>query len=211
MALEDKWVNKVDGVDDVLADDINSIADEVIQTQRNMPTKVSYLENDSDYVPKTDMDAALAKKQDKELEWQIITDITLTEDAKFTLTLPDNCIGLRVRIVAPSEIALPPGQLYPRAKNSKWIYPLGFLEYGANTAKPKIIAAEWVQKNGIWVYDCKVGTGASARAGSVIYSFAEQDGIYLYKTSDYPALLDLNYNGTLIAGTIIKVWGLIKE
>ena len=39
MALKDTWVDKVDKVDDVLASDINSIANELIHTQENTYTK----------------------------------------------------------------------------------------------------------------------------------------------------------------------------
>lgn len=36
MALKDKWVNKVDGVDDVLAKDINDIAQSVISLEGDL-------------------------------------------------------------------------------------------------------------------------------------------------------------------------------
>ena len=38
MALKDTWINKVDGVDDVLADDINSIAQAVIENEEDIET-----------------------------------------------------------------------------------------------------------------------------------------------------------------------------
>ena len=222
MALKDKWVNKVDGVDDVLADDINAIAGEVIQTQQNIPTKVSALINDAGYLTKhqdisgkadiTYVDEELAKKQDKELEWQILTDTTLTEDARIKLTLPENCVGLRVRIRVPKEIELPSGQMFPRS-NATWIYGLYFSTFNANTAQDKLIAAEWTQEHGTWVYDCKVRTGTGSFNGGIIYSFPETDGngTYKYSLSTFPALDELEYNQPLKAGTIIKVWGLIKE
>lgn len=60
MALKDIWTNKTDDVDDILADDINAIANEVISNAENkadksdIPTKVSQLENDTNYVSNTD-------------------------------------------------------------------------------------------------------------------------------------------------------------
>jgi hypothetical protein len=60
MALKDIWTNKTDGVDDILADDINAIANEVISNtekkadRSELPTKVSQLENDTNYVTNTD-------------------------------------------------------------------------------------------------------------------------------------------------------------
>lgn len=153
----------------------------------------------------------LSQKQDKEPEWQVITDTTLTEDAKFIQTLPGNCVGLRVRIIVPKNIALPSGQLYPRSGNT-YIYDLYFSGYNENTAQDKMIAAEWTQKHGMWVYDCKVRTGAGTYVGTEVYSFPEATRqVYKYSSSTFPTLRDLNYNTALKAGTIIKVWGLIKE
>ena len=154
----------------------------------------------------------LPQKQDKEPEWQKITDTTLTEDAAFKQTLPDNCVGVRVRIRAPKEIALPAGQLYPRS-GATWIYTLYIPGYNANTAQDKLITAEWTQKHGTWVYDCKVRTGAGNFNGSIIYSFPEikLDSAYKYSLSSLPTLDELNYDAEFKAGTIIKVWGLIKE
>lgn len=56
MALKDIWTNKTDDVDVILADNINAIANEVISNTENkadrseLPTKVSQLENDKNYV-----------------------------------------------------------------------------------------------------------------------------------------------------------------
>jgi hypothetical protein len=36
MALKEKWTDKIDGVDDVLAEDINDIAHGVIEIEENM-------------------------------------------------------------------------------------------------------------------------------------------------------------------------------
>lgn len=36
MALKEIWVNKVDGVDDVIAEDINNIAQSVIDLEENV-------------------------------------------------------------------------------------------------------------------------------------------------------------------------------
>lgn len=36
MSFKDKWTDKIDGVDDVLAEDINSIAREVIQVEEQL-------------------------------------------------------------------------------------------------------------------------------------------------------------------------------
>ena len=152
----------------------------------------------------------MAQKQDKELEWQLITDTTLTEDAAFKQTLPDNCVGLRVRILVPANTALPTGQMFPRSA-STWIHGLYFTGYNANTAQDKIIMAEWTQEHGTWVYDCKVRTGAGNFNGSIIYSFMETTNkVYKYSLTAYPNLNELEYTGVFKAGTIIKVWGLIK-
>ncbi len=159
----------------------------------------------------TYVDSELLKKQDKELEWQLITDTTLTEDASFKQTLPDNCVGLRVKIRVPKETALSAGQLYPKS-GATWIYTLYIPGYNANTAQDKLITAEWTQKHGTWVYDCKVRTGAGNFNGSIIYSYPEikLDSAYKYSLSSFPTLDELNYDSELKAGTIIKVWGLIK-
>ena len=158
----------------------------------------------------TYVDSELLKKQDKELEWQLITDTTLTEDAAFKQTLPKNCVGLRVRILVPANTALPTGQMFPRSKGV-WIYGLYFPGYNANTAHGKLIAAEWIQKHGIWVYDCKTRTGAGAYSGSIHYSFPEfENKAYKYSLTTYPYLEEFEYNTALKTGTKIMVWGLIK-
>lgn len=36
MALKNKWIDKIDGVDDVVAEDINSIAQAVIDLEENI-------------------------------------------------------------------------------------------------------------------------------------------------------------------------------
>ena len=71
--------------------------------------------------------------------------------------------------------------------------------------------AEWTQEHGTWVYDCKVRTGAGNFNGSIIYSFMETTNkVYKYSLTAYPNLNELEYTGVFKAGTIIKVWGLIK-
>ena len=50
MALKNKWTNKIDGVDDVLAEDINSIAESVIELERKAEEKPK-IEVDQDYNP----------------------------------------------------------------------------------------------------------------------------------------------------------------
>ena len=59
MAFKDIWKDKVDGVDDVVAKDINDIANQVIKNEEDIqkkadkteiPLKVSQLENDAGYL-----------------------------------------------------------------------------------------------------------------------------------------------------------------
>lgn len=45
MALKDKWTDKVDGVDDILAEDINAIAREVIDIEKQI-TNINFTETD---------------------------------------------------------------------------------------------------------------------------------------------------------------------
>ena len=52
MALKDIWTNKTDGVDDILADDINAIANEVINNSENKADK-------SDTYTKTEVEMAI--------------------------------------------------------------------------------------------------------------------------------------------------------
>ena len=46
MALKDKWVDKQDGIDDVLAEDINSIANAVIELEeKGIRVEINPIEN----------------------------------------------------------------------------------------------------------------------------------------------------------------------
>ena len=90
MALKDIWTNKTDDVDYILADDINAIANEVISNTENkadkaeIPTKVSELENDTNYVTNTDYATALETKVDKtDLDWKLIGETEITEEGDF--------------------------------------------------------------------------------------------------------------------------------
>ena len=82
-----KWINKQDGIDDVLADDINSLAAGVIETQQTLDQKVDA----DDVYTKTESDVLLENKVDKvegkglsELataeSWNNIEDEELSED-----------------------------------------------------------------------------------------------------------------------------------
>ena len=56
------WVDRVDGEDYVLAEDVNSLADGIKETQTavngiSVPTKTSELENDSNYVQSSELDS----------------------------------------------------------------------------------------------------------------------------------------------------------
>lgn len=216
MALEDKWVNKVDGVDDVSADDINTIADEVIQTQQNMPTKVSDLENDKGYLTEhqdisgkadiTYVDDELAKKQDKELEWTLLDNITLTEDIqKYDLNLKSKGLvyGAKMIIEVPTDVAIGAGNIMAINENMAWIQDFITTAYNAGTYRSKIIVTTWIPQHGYYEATCTERSGVNLTAGKSLYNF---------NTSLFKAirLFSVQFRGNLYTGTIIKVWGLVK-
>lgn len=71
MALKDIWTNKTDGVDDILADDINAIANEVISNTENKADKATVYN-------KSETDTIFSTKADKEV-WEKVVDIEITE------------------------------------------------------------------------------------------------------------------------------------
>jgi hypothetical protein len=55
MALKDIWTNKTDGVNDILADDINAIANEVISNTENKANKGDVLTRVETYMAINDV------------------------------------------------------------------------------------------------------------------------------------------------------------
>ena len=74
MALKDIWTNKTDDVDDILADDINAIANEVISNTENKADKATTY-------TATETDDMLSTKADKsDLDWKLIGETETTEE-----------------------------------------------------------------------------------------------------------------------------------
>lgn len=78
-----EWKDKQDGIDDVLAEDINAIAKNLIETQKELSKNVV----DHTYSPESEnaqsgkaVAEAIDRKADKE-RWEQITEMTLAEDA----------------------------------------------------------------------------------------------------------------------------------
>lgn len=93
------WIDKQDGIDDVLAEDINEIAHAVRENSKNVenlskdkanindvPTKVSELENDSGYITKEDIKGKDENKILEYLTYEIF-------DGKVTITDCDTSIS----------------------------------------------------------------------------------------------------------------------
>ena len=152
----------------------------------------------------TYVDAQLLKKQDKEPEWQLIDQVTLTEDVDaYDETLTGNLVGVKVKIIVPTDVQISAGRLLCWGAGG-WMQSYRVSAYSAGTAYSKIISCNWVLEHGECKSDyCLVRTGANSTQTTVIYNTPED----ILTTSK---LTRLQYDGKLYTGTIIKVWGLVK-
>jgi hypothetical protein len=96
MALKDIWTNKTDGVDDILANDINAIANEVIINTENKADKATTY-------TATETDDMLSTKADKaDLDWKLIGEEEVTE-ADITAAGEAGVTAVTIDLGAPIE------------------------------------------------------------------------------------------------------------
>ena len=66
MALKDTWVDKVNEVDDVDADDINEIADAVIEIEEQLESGGGSGEDGATFIPNVSQDGVISWTNDKD-------------------------------------------------------------------------------------------------------------------------------------------------
>ena len=160
----------------------------------------------------TYVDEELAKKQDKDPVWEIVDEVTLTEDVEggYHLNLRDSNItrnqmfGAKMIIEIPKDKAAEPCTLIASNNNYGWIQNFQTNARSANTAQSKIITVSWVPRHGYYEAYAYERTGASLRAGTLLYCHDNHLIPEIY-------LDTVRCTGMLYAGTKIKVWGLIRK
>ena len=140
MSLENIWKNKVDGVDDVLAEDINNIAQAIIQNEKDITEQDGRMGNfeeelsgkadisqlntkadKEDTYTKEEVDTLIGENNGNSAEWKKIADITTTEEVNSVIAtseeFPDipKCKEFIIRAVfpvSPTSAGIPLGATF---------------------------------------------------------------------------------------------------
>ena len=169
-------------------------------------SRAALLASESASVTAQAVQSQLPQKQDKEPEWTLLDNVTLTEDIQkyeFNLKSAGVVCGVKIIIEVPENVAVGSGKLLAADENYGWIQDFTTTAYSAGTNRSKIITASWLPRNGVFEAACTERTGGNATAGRLLYHFNTD----LYKATRIPYV---RHQGSLYTGTKIKVWGLIR-
>ena len=214
------------------------VDDKIAVVNAKIPTNVSALENDRNYVPRADMDDALATKQDKELQWTLLYEETVAEERGSTASddyglnldyerkrlvskgnpnpticiFPEykNIVGLRIAIVIPEDQSFGGYPLLTIGSNSSWAQAYTLSTLNADTPRTKIINADWKIEHGVSESKCLIRTGVNSGTTTRPYCM-DNGGNVTNGFFPISYFKSIQYRHKFPVGAEIKVWGLIKE
>jgi multidrug efflux pump subunit AcrA (membrane-fusion protein) len=156
---------------------------------------------------KTYVDDELPKKQDKELVWKKVETFTLTEDIDaLEYTLPDNCYGVIAQVQVPKAVSYGGnGYLYIQ-QSGGWV---GAVYSGAlsSTNNEKEIRLVAYPQNGYYQSYGVIKNGSN----NTTFTRFEPSTTQFMSTKANKTLVSVKNQSKMYTGSIITIWGLIKE
>ena len=199
-AITDIYLSKLPEVDAKIGD-LDSIHEDYMPAT-DVISYANKIANALDYV-----DDALATKQDKELIWKKLDNFTLTEDVDtLEYTLPDNCYGVIAQVRVPKAVSYGGnGYLYIQ-QSGGWV---GAVYSGAlsSTSNEKEIRLVAYPQNGYYQSYGVIKNGSN----NTTFTRFEPSTTQFMSTKANKTLVSVKSQSKMYTGSIITIWGLIKE